>query len=103
MVAIAKIHRYTAGMDYPTFAADERTIDAVIRNFSVIGEAASQLPDEYVVRQPSIPWNEMRGMRNVIIHEYFGISLPILWETIQNDLPAVERALGALIDAEGDR
>jgi hypothetical protein len=97
LAAIDKIRRYTAGMDFATFAGDERTIDAVIRNFTVIGEAANHLPDELVSHQPGVPWAEMRGMRNVVIHEYFGVSLAILWETIQHDLPEAERSLGELL------
>lgn len=97
LAAIGKIRSYTAGMDFATFAADERTIDAVIRNFTVIGEAANHLPDEFVSRHPGVPWAEMRGMRNVVIHEYFGVSLAIVWETIQHDLPEAEASLRALL------
>jgi uncharacterized protein with HEPN domain len=95
LAAIAKIRRYTAGMDFRAFADDEKTIDAVIRNFAVIGEAANHLSDDYIGRHSGIPWDEMRGMRNVIIHEYFGVSMEIIWETIQGDLPAVEESLRA--------
>jgi uncharacterized protein with HEPN domain len=102
LAAIAKIRRYTEGLDYRTFAGDEKTIDAVVRNFTVIGEAATHLPDEYIDRHPGIPWNEMRGMRNVIVHEYFGVSIAIVWETIQHDLPALEQALPPLLDDNGD-
>lgn len=95
LAAITKIRRYTAGMDFLAFADDEKTIDAVIRNFTVIGEAANHLPDDYIGRHSGIPWAEMRGMRNVVIHEYFGVSMEIIWETIQSDLPTVEASLRA--------
>ena len=97
LAAIGKIRRYTAGWDFETFAADERTVDAVIRNFAVIGEAASHLPDEYLSLHPGVPWVEMRGLRNVVVHEYFGVSLAIVWETIQHDLPAAEASLRSLL------
>lgn len=95
--AIDKIYRYTAEMDAEALAADEKTLDAVIRNFAVIGEAASHLPEEYVSRHSGFPWMEMRGMRNVVIHEYFGVSVAILWETIRHDLPDLERKLRELL------
>lgn len=97
VTAIGKIRRYTAGMDQDAFAADEKTVDAVTRNLSVIGEAANHVPDELVSEHPDVPWTEMRGMRNVVIHEYFGVSLAIVWETVQQDLPSVERKLRRLL------
>ena len=85
--AIAKIERYTAGMTFESFKADTKTADAVIRNLEVIGEAARNIPDEVCQRFPEIPWDKMRGIRNILAHEYFGVSLPIIWQTIKADLP----------------
>lgn len=85
--AIAKIKRYTAGMTFESFKADAKTADAVIRNLEVIGEAARNIPDEVCQRFPEIPWDKMRGIRNILAHEYFGVSLPIIWQTIKADLP----------------
>lgn len=79
--AIAKIEQYTEGITFETFTTDDRTIDAVIRNLEIIGEAARHLPNEVADRYPQVPWNDMRGMRNILIHEYFGVSLPIIWHT----------------------
>jgi uncharacterized protein with HEPN domain len=76
--SIAKVERYTAGMTFDTFTADEKTIDAVVRNFTIIGEAARYMPQEIEARYPYLPWNEMRGMRNIVVHEYFGVSFSIL-------------------------
>ena len=76
MEAIARIQRYTKGMTFTDFAADEKTIDAVIKNIAVIGEAARHLPIDMQERHPQIAWEEMRGMRNVVMHEYFGVSIP---------------------------
>lgn len=85
--AIDRIARYTAGMTLASFVADEKTVDAVIRNLEIIGEAARHLPDDVVACYPHLPWSEMRGLCNVLIHEYFGVSLPIIWQTVTQDLP----------------
>ena len=76
--SIAAIQTYTVGMDYSAFAQDRKTIDAVLRNITVIGEAASQVPDSLQTASPDVPWRDMRDMRNVVVHEYFGINRQIL-------------------------
>jgi uncharacterized protein with HEPN domain len=85
--AIDRIAQYTAGMTWEVFSSDQKTLDAVIRNIEVIGEAARHVPDDVVSQYPEIPWAEMRGMRNVLIHEYFLVSMPILWQTVTENLP----------------
>jgi len=90
--AIAKIQRYTRGMTLETFSSDEKTIDAVVRNFIVIGEAAGQIPEDLRDRYPTVPWSVMRNMRNVLTHVYFGVSLPILSQTISEDLVPLHRS-----------
>ena len=74
-----KILDYTAGMDFDSFTKDEKTIDAVIRNFQIIGEAANRLPDEFREQHSEVDWYRIRGFRNRIIHHYFGIDLEIVW------------------------
>jgi uncharacterized protein with HEPN domain len=83
----------TREMDYETFRQDKRTLKAVLYNMAVIGEAARKVPEEIAARYPAIPWREMGDMRNVVIHEYFGIDTSILWETIKNELPPIENRL----------
>lgn len=95
--AIGKIRRYTEGMTYDSFVTDDRTIDAVIRNITVIGEAARNIPEEIQKKTPDIPWTEMRGIRNVVVHEYFGISEEILWRTVDKDLPRLIPALQRML------
>jgi len=73
-------------MTYEAFTADRKTVDAVIRNLMVIGEAAGRVPDDVALAHPEIPWKDMRDMRNLVIHEYFGVSDKILWDTLQRDL-----------------
>ena len=96
--AIETVLEYTAGMTYEQFLSDRRTIDAVIRNFITIGEAASHLPDDLIKIQPDIPWREMRDMRNIVVHEYFGVDNRVVWETLQKNLPPLLLQLRKLIE-----
>lgn len=91
--AAVKIRLYTKGMGLEEFKADEKTIDAVIRNFEIIGEAANRLDVEFKLSNPEIEWDRMRGFRNRIIHEYFGIDLEIVWPIIVNDIASLIKLL----------
>ena len=91
--AIDKIERYTNGFDFTAWQNDEKTIDAVIRNLEIIGEASSHLPIEIQEQYEDVPWGMMKGIRNIIAHEYFGVDLEILWKTIKEDLPALKKRL----------
>lgn len=95
--SIARIQRYLEGMDQSEFIEDDRTMDAVIRNFGIIGEAASHLPEEARSAHPEVPWNRMKGLRNLVIHEYFGVSPEILWSTAKDDLPPLVSLLQAML------
>jgi uncharacterized protein with HEPN domain len=88
--AIDNIKSYTDKMDYGAFERDKKTIDAVVRNLEVIGEAAKNLPEEIRRQYPDVNWKVVAGMRDRLIHEYFGVSIRITWETIKNDLPSLE-------------
>ncbi len=81
-----KIQRYTAGMTFEQFTADEKTVDAVARNFEIIGEAANRLPEEFRAQFSTIDWDRIRGFRNRIVHDYFGIDYSIVWNIIQKFL-----------------
>lgn len=76
-------------MDYETFSRDNKTVYAVIRAVEVIGEAAANVPDEIRSKYPSLPWRDIRGMRNKLVHQYFGINMEVVWQTIQEDLPMI--------------
>jgi uncharacterized protein with HEPN domain len=82
-----KIRDYTEGLDYDQFIADNKTVDAVIRNFEIIGEAANRLPEEFKDKYPSIAWRQMKGFRNRIVHQYFGIDYSVVWQIINGYLP----------------
>jgi uncharacterized protein with HEPN domain len=96
--AAGSIEDYVRDMTFETFRADQRTVDAVVRNLEVIGEAARHVAEEVRRRFPDVAWAEMSDMRNVLIHEYFGVDLPILWKTIRSDLPPVVSALKAALN-----
>ena len=99
---IAKIERYAKGLSHNQFHEDEKTIDAVVRNLIVIGEAARLVPDEIAERHPEIPWEKMRGLHNLAVHEYFGIDADILWETIQHDLPPLAPMLRRVLHEQAE-
>lgn len=96
--AIVAIGEYTRGMDYEAFRSDRKTVDAVLRNLTVIGEAATYVPDDIVALHPEVPWREMRDMRNVVVHAYLGVNTRIVWDTIQLNLPPLIDLLRRLRD-----
>ncbi len=96
--AVASIREYTKGLDYASFSEDRKTQDAVIRNLEIIGEAAGHLPDELFSKAPEIEWRKIIGIRNLLIHEYFGVSLPIIWDVVQNKLSQLEESCRKLLD-----
>ena len=90
--AIARIQSYVSDMDEGTFSADMKTQDAVLRNLGVIGEAVGRLPQDIDTVAPEVEWRKIRALRNILVHEYFGINLPIVWDIVQNKLGPVEKA-----------
>ena len=99
--AIAKIERYVQGLTFEEFQADEKTIDAVVRNLEVIGEAVRHLSADSEPLASTIPWADIAGMRNILIHEYFGVDLQIIWQTISSDLPTLKVELQGLLGITG--
>lgn len=81
-----KIKEYTAKLSLDEFLNDSKTLDAVIRNFEIIGEAARRIPEDFKNKHSSINWLRIIGFRNRIIHDYMGIDYKIVWRIIQNDL-----------------
>jgi uncharacterized protein with HEPN domain len=96
--ACGKVRRFVAGMTYDTFAADERTRDAVIRNIEIIGEATGKLPKEITARAPQIPWRLICDTRNVLAHAYLGVSLKVVWDTATTQIDELEKAVRALLE-----
>jgi uncharacterized protein with HEPN domain len=78
--SLSKINRYIEGLEYSDLAKDEKTIDALIRNLEVIGEAVKNIPDTIREKYPEVEWKEAAALRDVLIHDYFGVDLESLWE-----------------------
>ncbi len=97
---VAKIQRHTQGFGFDEFEADDKTVDSVLRNLEIIGEAARHVPREVKTRYPNVPWNEMQTMRNIVIHEYHGVNLKIIWQTVTEDLPALTLALMRILEKD---
>jgi len=93
--AIGKIKSYTAGLTRDVFDHDDRTIDAVIRNLQVIGEAAKMIPESVRATYPNVEWKKIAGLRDILAHQYFEVDLDIIWDVLQNKLPELDRELRA--------
>ncbi len=98
--AIRRIGDYTSGMTYEAFLADTKTQDAVIRNLEIIGEAAKNLSEELRAKRADIPWKGMTGIRDKLIHHYFGVNLDIVWQVVTSELPPVVAPLAEMLDEE---
>ena len=96
--AMARIRQYTAGFTYDEFIKDEKTMDAVLRNLEVIGEAARNVPEELRGKYPDVEWHRMIGLRNIISHEYFGVDMQIIWEVATRNVPETEPLVADMLD-----
>lgn len=99
--AIKKIKKYTKDLDFDDFAKDTKTIDAVVRNLSIIGEAVKNFPKETKTKYPQIPWKKIAGTRDKVIHAYFAIDEDILWKTIKEDLPPFKKQISEILEKYG--
>lgn len=91
-----RILEYTSSMELPTFLEDRKTIDAVIRNFEIIGEAANRLPEDFKEKYSGIDWQRIKGFRNRLVHEYFGVDNTVLWLIKEKFLPDMIEQLNAV-------
>jgi len=96
--ACVKIQSYTRNLAFEEFKENEMIIDAVIRNFEIIGEAANRLPDDFKDAHPEIDWHRIRGFRNRIVHDYFGVDLAILWKIKNENLPNLIKQIQYLLE-----
>ncbi len=91
--SVNKIERYVAGYTLKDFLHDEKTIDAVIRNLEIIGEATQHIPNKVRKHYQGIPWQALRHMRNFLAHEYFDVDPKIVWETVSRDMHRLKISL----------
>lgn len=97
--SIEKIKSYTSGYSFEEFINDSKTLDAVIRNFEIIGEAANRLSDDFKNTYNEIDWFRIRGFRNRIVHDYMGIDYQIVWIIIEKDISSLEAELRKIVES----
>ncbi len=96
--AFRNAQQFVRGMTYKKFVSDKKTVSAVIRELEVIGEATKQLPLSIRKKYPKIPWSDMAGMRDKLIHFYFGVDMEIVWETVKVRIPELEPLIEEILD-----
>jgi len=92
---------YVAGVAFEDFCNDRKTYSAVIREFEIIGEAVGKLPDDLRQKRSDVEWQDIKDFRNLLVHEYFGVDLEIVWKVIQEDLPGLMDAVNEFIRNAG--
>jgi len=98
LAAIESIESFVSGIDLAAFQADDKTLSATIMKLDVIGEAARQVPEAFRQLHPEVPWKDMVDMRNVLIHVYFGVKVPLVWDTVTKDLPKLKPQIRSILD-----
>jgi uncharacterized protein with HEPN domain len=96
--AIIKINLYISDLTYDQFQKDVKTVDAVIRNLEIIGEAVKNLPGDIITKNPAVNWRGATAMRDRLIHGYFGVDISILWETVTTDLSKLHKQIKKIWD-----
>jgi len=96
--ATRKITAYTESLSKAAFLEDEKTLDAVVRNLEVIGEAVKKLPEDLRAKHPALEWKKIAGLRDILIHEYFGLDAEIVWDIVQNKVPVLDREVRTMLN-----
>ena len=96
-IALERVFHYTQSIDFEEFEKDTMRVDAVVRNLEIIGEAVRRLPENFKESHREIPWHRIAGMRNRIVHDYFGIDNGIIWQVIQTDAPELLKQVNQIM------
>jgi uncharacterized protein with HEPN domain len=96
--SIEKAQQFTAGMNFDQFRDDDRTKYAVVRALEIIGEASTKIPDAIKGQNPNLPWRQIVGIRNKLVHEYFGLNIRVIWNTVKEDLPVLKPAIMSMLE-----
>ena len=97
LTALSDVEEFTRGMDFEAFSDDRKTIFAVIRCLEIVGEATKRIPMSFRVKYPDVPWSKMAGMRDVLIHDYMGVDLKIVWKVVQVRLPGLKSVMEQVV------
>lgn len=97
--AVKSIEEFIQGMTVDEFISDKKTKYAVVRSLEVIGEAAKNIPESVKVQYPDVPWKDMAGMRDKVIHYYFGVDYKVVWKTIEEDVPFIKPILLGMLNS----
>jgi uncharacterized protein with HEPN domain len=100
--AIRKAGVFVDGMDFATFSQDDKTVYAVVRALEIVGEATKRIPEDIRLRWPEVPWRQMAGMRDKLIHDYVSVNLEVVWRTITEDLPPLVTVIQEVVDSIGN-
>ncbi|MFB0509090.1 MAG: DUF86 domain-containing protein [bacterium] len=96
--SINEVEEFTERMSFNEFVKDKKTINAVIRSLEVLGEAVKNIPEEIKAKERQVPWKRMAGMRDKLIHEYFGVDLEIVWAVVKQELPPLKPIIQTIKD-----
>jgi uncharacterized protein with HEPN domain len=98
LTAIELVRQYTAGLDYDQFLANVEKQDSVVRRLEIIGEAVKGIPSVMRAKYPEVPWRDIAGARDILIHQYFRVDLQLAWDMVQRDLPLLEAQVRRMLD-----